>query len=420
MKGKVFYGWWIVVLGFIVSAYGGATIWYGFTAFFDPLVKEFAWSYAAISLAASIRGAEFGLMEGAIGFLIDRVSIRRVMLGSLILVSAGWIILSRVNSLGMFYTSFFIISAGASGMSSVVFLTLLTRWFNKRLGLAIGIAMSGFGIGGLAVPGIVYLLDIFGFRTVFFFFGVAAIIIGVIVIYFIRDWPRDVGSSPDGVSPHSGEQISGHAKATALQDTSSRSNYTFKDAISTSAFWIITYVNVAAVFVLMTVCTHIMPHLEHLGYSRYTAGFVAMIIPAISICGRLVTGLLSDKMPYRPIMLIALLLQFAGIILFLYSNIFFLLIISVILQGIAYGSIIVIRPISLRRCYGITSIGAIMGVCMALTMIGNMTGPLIAGWIFDVRGSYNLAWYIAGILLLVSIPLVAIMKQPERCLTGAD
>ncbi|MFC1931030.1 MFS transporter [Chloroflexota bacterium] len=420
MKGKVFYGWWMVALGFAVTAYGGATIWYGFTAFFDPLIKEFAWSYAAISLAASIRGAEFGLMEGAIGFLIDRFSIRRIMLGSLILVSAGWLILSRVNSLGIFYTSFFIISAGASGISSVVFLTLLTRWFNKSLGLAIGITMSGFGIGGLAVPGIVYLLDVFGFRTVFFFFGATAIILGVIITYFIRDWPGDVGSSPDGVSPQSGEQISKYTTTPTPQGSFSRSDYTFKDAISTSTFWIITYVNVAAVFVLMTVSTHIMPHLEHLGYSRYAAGFVAMIIPVISICGRLVTGLLSDKMSYRLIMLIALLLQFAGISLFLYSNIFFLLIISVVFQGIAYGSIIVIRAIALRRCYGITSIGAIMGVCMALTMIGNMTGPLVAGWIFDVRGSYNLAWYIAAILLLVSIPLVVMMKQSERRLVRPD
>ena len=119
-------------------------------------------------------------------------------------------------------------------------------------------------------------------------------------------------------------------------------------------------------------------------------------------------------------MLIALSGQLAGIILFLYSNILSLLIISVILLGTAYGSIIVIRPVALRRCYGITNIGAIMGLCMALTMIGCTTGPLVAGWIFDVRGSYNLAWIVAGILLLLSIPLVAIMKQPERRPASAD
>jgi len=412
MTGKVFYGWWMVILGFIVSAYGGATIWYGFTAFFDPLIREFAWSYAAISLAASIRGAEFGLMDIAIGFLIDRFSIRRLMLGGLILVGAGWIILSRVNSLGIFYTSFFIISTGASTISSVVFLTLLTRWFNKRLGLAIGIAMSGFGIGGLAVPGIVYLLDIFGFRTVFLFFGASAIIIGFVAAYFIRDWPSDVGARTDGIPITSSEPLSEHIKPDTLRDASSKNDYTFKQAISTPAFWIISYVNIASVFALMMASTHIMPYLEHLGYSRHTSGFVAMIIPSVSIGGRFFAGWISDKISFRKVMLIALLGLFAGISLFIYSNIFFILIISVILLGVSYGSVVVVRPIALRRYYGVTSIGSIMGLCMALTMIGCTAGPLVAGWIFDVRNSYNLAWLVAGIILLASIPLVAIMRQP--------
>ena len=72
----MFYGWWIVILAFVTTAYGGATVWYGFTAFFDPLIEEFAWSYTAISLAASLRGAESGLIDVVIGFLVDRFSIR--------------------------------------------------------------------------------------------------------------------------------------------------------------------------------------------------------------------------------------------------------------------------------------------------------------------------------------------------------
>ncbi len=93
-KSRIFYGWWIVILIFVVAAYGGATIWYGFTAFFAPLIKEFAWSYAAISVAASIRGAEIGLLDIVIGFMVDRFSIRRIIFASSILISIGWLILS--------------------------------------------------------------------------------------------------------------------------------------------------------------------------------------------------------------------------------------------------------------------------------------------------------------------------------------
>ena len=123
----MFYGWWIVILSFIIGTYGGATIWHSFTTFFAPLIEEFGWSYTAISLAASLRGAEFGLMDVVVGFLVDRFSIRRIVLFGSIVVGIGWLILSRVNSLSTFYISFFIISTGAGGIAGVVFITLLTR-----------------------------------------------------------------------------------------------------------------------------------------------------------------------------------------------------------------------------------------------------------------------------------------------------
>ena len=91
-KSKIFYGWWIIILIFMIAAYGGATIWYGFTTFFSPLVNEFAWSYTAISVAASIRGAECGLMDVVVGFLVERFSIRRIVFISSILVGIGWLI----------------------------------------------------------------------------------------------------------------------------------------------------------------------------------------------------------------------------------------------------------------------------------------------------------------------------------------
>ncbi len=99
--------------------------------------------------------------------------------------------------------------------------------------------------------------------------------------------------------------------------------------------------------------------------------------------------------------------------IFLYSNLFFLLILFVILFGVTYGGIVVIRLIALRDYYGTASIGSILGLCFGLTSAGSVAGPLFAGWIFDTTGNYSLAWILAGTLLLVSIPLVAIMKPPK-------
>ncbi len=345
---KMFYGWWIVILSLILGLYGGATIWYGFTAFFDPLIKEFAWSYTAISLGASLRGAEFGLMDAMIGFLADRISIRWIILGGSIIVGIGWFILSRVNSLGIFYTSFFIICTGASGMSSVVILTLLARWFHIRLGLVMGLTTAGFAAGGLAVPGIVYLLDVVGFRTVFFTFGITALTFGGVAAYFVRDWPKDVGSGPDGISPESSEYIPEQVKPTNSGDIAPP-DYTIRQVLSKPAFWVIIYASAASSFSMTGVSTHIMPYLEHLGYARNAASLVAMALSLLSIFGRLTTGWILDKIAFRVVLILVLLGQLVGSILLIYSNMLFLLIPCVILSGVTRGGTMVIRPVALRK-----------------------------------------------------------------------
>ena len=102
-RQKLFYGWWIVVTGFIISLLTGGTVFFGFTAVFEPLANEFGWSYAQISLAASLRGLEMGLLAPIVGLVVDRWGPRRLIFGGTICVGLGLILLSRVNSLGMFY-----------------------------------------------------------------------------------------------------------------------------------------------------------------------------------------------------------------------------------------------------------------------------------------------------------------------------
>ena len=407
----MFYGWWIVILAFVTTAYGGATVWYGFTAFFDPLVEEFAWSYTAISLAASLRGAESGLMDIIIGFLIDRFSIRKIVLAGSILLGIGWLILSGVNSLVTFYIPFLIICAGATGISNVVFFSLTARWFRKRLGLALGITSAGFGAGGFGVPVIVYLLELMNFRMVFVVFGVTALVLGGFIAYFLRNWPRDVGCGPDGDPLDHNQGTSGPISIHGTVPTTSARDHTWQEAFSKPAFWIIAYISAATIFSIMMVSTHVMPYLEDLGYSRHMAGVFAMMIPIMSIIGRLGIGWVSDFISRRALLTLMLLGTTVGIMLFLNSNLFYLLIPSVILFGISYGGILVLRPGVLRDFYGSTHIGSILGLHTGLSMTGSICGPLLAGWIFDTTGSYSLAWVASIIALLIGVPLVWWLKH---------
>ncbi len=409
----MFYGWWIVVTVFFASAFGGATIWYGFTAFFDPLINEFGWSYTAISLAASLRGAEMGLMDIVVGFLLDRFGSRRIILAGSMLVGIGFLLLSRIDSLATFYLSFLVIFVGGTGISSVVFYSVVSRWFHKRLGLALGLAAAGFGAGGFAVPGVVYLLDLAGFRTAFVIIGIAAFIVGGFTSYFVRNRPEDKGYGPDGVPLQKGEHTPEHVSPHVTGLITPARDYTFKEAVSQPAFWIITYVSTVSIFSLSMITTHVMPYLQHIGYSRYTASIVAMMIPAVSIAGRLGIGWVSDLISRRVVFILLVVGQTVGVSLFLYAHLPFLLIPFVILFGVSYGGVVVLRTAVLRDYYGSTYIGSLIGFTMGVTSIGSIGGPLLAGWVFDTTSSYGPALIVSGILLLISVPLVLMMKHGQ-------
>ena len=158
MRLKIFYGWWIVLacfsIGFLVSGF----VFYGFTAFFEPLVREFGWSHTQVSFASSLRGLEMGILAPLIGFLADRWGSRRLMLSGMIVLGAGLILLSYTQSLSMFYGAMILIAFGAGGCTSVVTMTAVSQWFRKNIGKALAIMTSGFGASGLLLPLIVALI----------------------------------------------------------------------------------------------------------------------------------------------------------------------------------------------------------------------------------------------------------------------
>lgn len=411
-RRRIFYGWWIVILLAFGGGFGGATIWHTFTTFFNPLIKEFGWSYTAISLAASLRGAELGLADIFIGMVIDRLGARRIIFGGTILIGIGYIALSRVSSLPMFYFCYTLIFVGGSGLSNVIFFTIITRWFRRRMGLALGITAAGYGLGGLAVPGVVRLLDAVGFRMTFFIFGISAIVVGAFISYFIRSRPEDIGLGPDGLPPETVPEGASKKGVPA-------GNFTLKQAMRSRTFWIMMYLGGAMTFATSTISTHVMPYLENIGYPRYTASIVTMMVPIMSMAGRIGFGSLSDRVRVRLILVLTTIGEVTAVLLFGYASLSFLLIPFVILFGASTGGVTVLRPVVLKSYFGSANIGALLGFCMGLANFAVIIGPVMAGRIFDSRGSYSLAWLVVASVLFLSLPLILMMKRPQPALVAA-
>ena len=147
------------------------------SAFFNPIVEEFRWSYLVVSLAASLLAVELGILAPIAGFLTDRFGPRKVIFCSTLLSGIGLFLLSRINSLLVFYIAFGILSIGLSGFGQVVTTTAVANWFDKKVGRATGFAIAGYGAGGILMPLIVWLIAHWGWRMSFAILGIATCLI---------------------------------------------------------------------------------------------------------------------------------------------------------------------------------------------------------------------------------------------------
>ena len=383
---------------FFIGLYVGGTIFYGFTAFFEPIRREFGWTYTQISLAASLRGLEMGLFAPFVGFLADRFGSRKLILWGTILVGAALILLSLTRSLAMFYGSFLIIAFGAGGCTAVVTTTVVANWFHKNVGMALGVMVSGFGACGLMLPIIVQLIDVSGWRTTFVILGLGMWILGIPLSFVIRNRPEHYGYLPDGEeSSDSTPEIEIQSKGLEIG---------LGQALRMRSFWYLNSIELIRMMTVMAVITHVMPYLSSLGISRSTGGLIAGAIPLFSIIGRLGFGWLGDVIDKRYVLALSFFLTCLGLLVFCYVQVIWIAWIFLLFFSPGYGGAMVLRGAMLREYFGRDSFGRILGITMGCAAAGGIIGPTLAGWVFDILGSYQPIWLIFCGLFALTIWLI--------------
>ncbi len=404
---KIFYGWWIVGACFILAIlYGGIYI-LGFTAFFEPIVNEFGWSYAQVSFAASLRGVNVGLLAPLMGFLVDRWGPRRLMIIGVILLSLSLFLLSQLSNLIMFYFISALVATGISGLSPTVTVSTVSNWFNKKVGLATGIMACGFAVGSLLVPIIVKFIDIYDWRTTAFIFGLVMLSLGIPLSLIVRHKPEQYGYLPDG--DKASDKIS---KESVASSQLAEEKPSVRSALKSRSFWHIGVAMMLFFLPLSAVTVHVMPYLSSVGIEREDAGLIAMAIPLVSIIGRISAGWLGDKYKKIKVATGFMLLVFMGLLFFSFSSVemMWVVIPFIILFGIGWGSNFPMRAALVREYFGRYNLGTIFGFLMGLSAMGGVIGPLLAGWLYDNYGSYRIAWLLfacflfAAMIIMITTP----------------
>ena len=398
---KMFYGWWIVILsifGMMLSV--GPVAVYTFGIFVKPLAKSFSSSRGTISLAISILNIAAAISIPLFGFIIDRRGARKVIAIGLTVLGICLYALSRVDP-PVWHVLFLygMIGLIGSGCSPVSFSKIIANWFNRKRGLALGMATTGIGLGGVILPSLCqYVIEDFGWRQAFLILAIAVLLIVPIIAIFYTNKPDQKGLLPYG------EKIEDRQIPKMIVEGMS-----VKEAMQTRTFWFLYIIYLFIAACALGTLTHLSPLLTDRGFSPKYAAFATSIFGAANIIGRLINGYLIDKF-FAPYVASVSLLGAAigvGLLWLGGGGVLF----SAAFLGFLIGSEADIMPFLLSRYFGRKHLGALFGFVFSAFTIGVAIGPFLFGTIFDRTHSYQLPLACTFIILLVLTILTLTLKK---------
>jgi len=404
----VFFGWWIVIGSALISWYGAGVWFYGSSVFFSSIIKEFGWSRALTSGAFSVSRLEGGLEAPLIGWLIDRFGPRKLMIGSAVVVGFGFILLSRVNSVGMFYAVYAgVMSIGYNSGFFHATSAAIANWFRDKLSRAFSYYALGAGVGGTTMmPLLGWLIEHYGWRTTAVMAGVGMWVIVTPMSLFLRHRPEQYGYLPDGVKSES-ELVEGEIGE-------DEGDFSTRQAMKTSAFWVLTLASACRSVGMTTIVLHQVLYLEiDVGLSTTLAATAVGLMTLMSLPGRLGFGWLGDIIDKRYVMIMCYGLQAVGVLLLSRVQSMSDVYIYVAVYGVGYGGAIPVYNAIIGDYYGRKAFATIRGYLMLFLLPATVAGPIFGGWIHDTYGSYQLAFRIIIILYVVGLFVWFFVRRPR-------
>jgi MFS family permease len=411
-RGKrIFYGWWLLAASMLIGLFSGGAFIYGITVFIKPVVADLSWTYEGISLSFYVTGLLGAILIPLLGGLVDRFGSRPILIITGLVTGAGFFILSFAYSITVFYIAFAVITIGASAIGSVTIQPLLGNWFQKRMALAMGIYLSGVGLGALLVGPLNWLVLTFNWHSAAMVIGIATVLVIPGLALLLRQTPEKYGWLPDGAAPEPAPAISSAAEP-LVTVAAPPPGMTGRQALRSATFWLLALTGSASFLAYNAEVMHIMPYLASLDIAPAQAALVATFMPVLSVVGRLGFGWLGDIIPRRDVYLITMFMQAVGMGLLLLAPAGWALGLFSVVYGVGIGGAVVMVPAIMRERFGRGSFGLIQGCMLAATSVVGGAGPVLAGRIFDTSGSFTWAWACFGAVNLVG--LVCLLFIPRR------
>jgi MFS family permease len=382
-KSGAFYGYSVLFACFLII-----TLVYGaqasFGVFFKPMLNEFHWTRTATSIPFSLNLILSGVFAIFAGRISDRIGPKAVVAIGGVILGAGYILMSRITNLPGLYVSYGLVVALGSSTMYVPLVAMITRWFPEKRGLMVGIAVSGIGFGIGVVPTIASRLMVsFDWRSSLLIIGVASLVLIAGLAQLLKTSPLAPVSASSGERQH---QTTAPAAGAGLP---------FNEALKTSQFWLIFVAWLLYGFFYQVSSVHLIPYATDLGMPELAAATLLTVIGIIGIIGRAGLGFIGDKINNNITLAIGFIAVAAVFFIIAASATVPALYIYAIVYGFFSGVGVLLASINAEH-FGLQSLGAITGAIILGNNIGGAAGPILAGHIFDVTGSYRPAFLLCG------------------------
>lgn len=409
----VFYGWWIVAAGGAMQLLQSALLGQAYGAYVVLLRDDFGWSKTALAAASSLREAESGITSPIQGWLLDRFGPRRVARVGVVIFAAGFMLFSQVNSLLTFYLAFFVMSIGASLMGWLTVTYTTVHWFEKKRSTALALTTTGFALGGMLVPITAFVLEGIGWRETAFLSGVVILLVGLPLTQVLRASPEEMGLRPDGEALPESQPDSERSLLSPHVEQPLRMDFTLGEALRAPSFWWISLGHASALFVVSSMGVHLVSHLkESQGYSLGQASSVVFLLTGLLLIGTISGGFVGDRVNKRLMLVCCMAMHATGLVILSHAANVWMVLLFVVFHGLAWGwrgpQMAAIRA----DYFGRASFGKILGVSNMVIIVGTISGPIIAGLLYDQTGNYRLGFDILAAIALCGSVFFVLARRP--------
>jgi len=395
---RSFYGYIIVIATFFILLLFGGTR-FAFGVFFKPVMNEFGWTRALTSGAFSLSWLVQGFTGILMGRLTDRFGPRIVLSMCGFFMGLGYLLMSQIAGLGQLYIYYGLII----GIGSAVYVPLVStvaRWFKTRRSMMTGIVVAGAGLGQFIAPPVAnWLISSFQWRISYVIMGGVVLLAMIIIAQFLRRDPVQLGQLSYGESNEGRQELKPQTKELSAGQ-----------AFRSKKLWLLFTIFFSSGFAAWAIIVHIVPNATDLGISASNAAIILALIGALVIVGRIIWGIIGDKIGDNKAYIIGTFISSAALIWLVSADSSDILYYFAPIFGFAWAVAVLGSPLT-AGIFGLSSHGAIMGLTNLGYNIGGALGPLVSGYLFDVTGDYQLSFLINAAVSVLGLALLMILDR---------